>query len=70
MSQAFAWKHEQLCTELSYGYCISSAGADILTNQMVRGATFELGSQKFRLNLIVMLGLVLDVIIGMNLMKD
>jgi hypothetical protein len=26
MSQAFAWKHEQLCTDLSYGYRISSAG--------------------------------------------
>jgi hypothetical protein len=32
MSQAFAWKHEQLCTNLSYGYHISSAGADVLTN--------------------------------------
>jgi hypothetical protein len=42
MSQAFAWKHEQLCTELSYGYRISSAGADVLTNQMVRGVTLEL----------------------------
>jgi hypothetical protein len=44
MSQVFARKHEQLCTELNYGYCISSAGADVLTNQMVRGATLELGS--------------------------
>jgi hypothetical protein len=35
MSQAFARKHEQLCTDLSYGYRISSAGADVLTNQMV-----------------------------------
>jgi hypothetical protein len=70
MSQAFAWNHEQLCTELSYGYHISSAGADVLTNQMVRGATLELGSRKFRVNLIVMPGLVLDVIIGMNWMKD
>jgi hypothetical protein len=66
MSQAFARQHEQLCIDLSYGYRISSAGADVLTNQMVRGATLELGSQKFRLNLIVMPGLVLDVIIGMN----
>jgi hypothetical protein len=32
MSQAFARKHEQLCTYLSYGYRISSAGADFLTN--------------------------------------
>jgi hypothetical protein len=47
MSQAFAQKHEQLCTYLSYGYRISSARADVLTNQMVRGATLELGSQKF-----------------------
>jgi hypothetical protein len=47
MSQAFAQKHEQLCTDLSYGYHISSAGADVLTNQMVRGATLELGSRKF-----------------------
>jgi sorbitol-specific phosphotransferase system component IIA len=70
MSQAFARKHEQLCTNLSYGYRISSAGADVLTNQMVRGATLELGSRKFRVNLIVMPGLVLDVIIVMNWMKD
>jgi hypothetical protein len=63
MSQAFARKHEQLCTELGYGYHISSAGADVLTNQMVRGATLELGSRHFRVNLIVMPRLVLDVII-------
>jgi hypothetical protein len=69
MSQAFARKHEQLCTDLS-GYRISSAGADVLTNQMVRGATLELGSRKFQVNLIVMPGLVLDVIIGMNWMKE
>jgi hypothetical protein len=47
MSQAFARKYKQLCIDLSYGYRISSAGADVLTNQMVRGATLELGSQKF-----------------------
>jgi hypothetical protein len=70
MSQAFAQKHEQLCTDLSYDYRISSARADVLTNQMVRGATLELGSQKFRVNLIVMPGLVLDIIIGMNSIKD
>jgi hypothetical protein len=64
MSQAFTRKHEQLCTDLSYG--ISSVGVDVLTNQMVRGATLELDSRKFRVNLVVMPGLVLDVIIGMN----
>jgi hypothetical protein len=70
MSQAFTRKHEQLCTDLSYGYRISSAGADVLTNQMVRGATLELDSRKFRVNLIVMPRLVLDVIIGMNWMNE
>jgi hypothetical protein len=70
MSQAFARKYEQLCTKLGYGYRISSSGADVLTNQMIRGATLELGNRKFRMNLIVMPGLVLDVIIGMNWIKD
>jgi predicted aspartyl protease len=37
---------------------------------MIRGATLELGNRKFRMNLIVMPGLVLDVIIGMNWIKD
>jgi predicted aspartyl protease len=37
---------------------------------MVRGATLELDSRKFRVNLIVMHGLVLDVIIGINWMKE
>jgi hypothetical protein len=66
MSQAFARKYNQPCIELGYGYHISSAGADVLTNQMVQGATLELGNKNFRVNLIVMPGLVLDVIIGMN----
>jgi hypothetical protein len=70
MSQAFARKHKQLCPDLSYGYRISSAGADVLTNQMIRGATLELDSRKFRVNLIVMPRLVLDVIIGINWMKE
>jgi hypothetical protein len=37
---------------------------------MVRGATLELGSRHFRVNLIVMPRLVLDIIIGMNWIKD
>jgi hypothetical protein len=70
MSQAFARKYNQPCTELGYGYRISSAGADVFTNQMVRGATLDLGNKNFRVNLIVMPGLVLDIIIRMNWMKD
>jgi predicted aspartyl protease len=37
---------------------------------MVQGAILELGSRQFRVNLIIMHGLVLDVIIGMNWMKN
>jgi hypothetical protein len=70
MSQAFAQKYNQPCIEPGYGYRINSTGADVLTNQMVRGATLDLGNINFRVNLIVMPGLVLDVIIGMNWMKD
>jgi len=33
MSQAFAQKHDQPVTELGFGYRISSAGADVLTNK-------------------------------------
>jgi hypothetical protein len=31
---------------------------------MVRGATLDLGNRNFRVNLIIMPGLVLDIIIG------
>jgi predicted aspartyl protease len=37
---------------------------------MVQGATLEIGNRKFIVNLIVIPGLVLDVIIGTNWMKD
>jgi hypothetical protein len=70
ISQAFARKHDQKIKELEYGYRISSAGADLLTNQMIQGATLDIADRKFRVNLIVMPSLVLDVIMGMNWMKD
>jgi len=70
MSQAFAHKHDQLVTELGCGYHISSAGADVLTNKAVMGATLVISGRRFRGNLVVMLGLVLDVIISMNKMTD
>ena len=37
MSQAFALKYDPLIIELGYGYRISLAGADILTNWMMHG---------------------------------
>ena len=47
MSQAFVQKHSQPVTDLGYGYCISSAGADVLTNRVVRGATLDLSDRVF-----------------------
>jgi hypothetical protein len=70
MSQAFAQKHDQPVTELGCGSCISSARADVLTNKVVTGATLDISGLRFRVNLVVMPGLVLDVIIGMNKIID
>ena len=70
MSQAFAQKHDQPVIELGYGYRISSAGTDVLTNKTVTGVTMDISCRRFRVNLVVMPGLVLDVIIGMNKMTD
>jgi len=70
MSQAFAQKHDQPVTELGCGYRISLAGADVLTNKAVTGATLDISGRRFRVNLVVMPVLVLDVVIGMNKMTD
>jgi len=70
MSQAFAQKHDQAVTDLGCGYRISSAGADVLRNRVVRGATLDISNRVFRVNLVVMPGLVPNVIMGMNWMKE
>jgi hypothetical protein len=69
VSQAFAKKHEQKIVELECVYQISSAGADLLTNQIIQGVTLNIANRQYKLNLIVMSGLVLDVIMGMNWMN-
>jgi hypothetical protein len=62
-------KHEQKIVELECVYWISSVGADMLTNQVVQGATLDIAGRQYKLNLIVMPGLVLEVIMGMNCMN-
>jgi hypothetical protein len=42
----------------------------VLTNKAVTGVTLDISGRRVRVNLVVMLGLVLDVIIGMNKMTD
>jgi hypothetical protein len=69
VSQAFAKRYEQKIVELECAYRISSAGADLLINQIVRGVTLNIAGRQYKLNLIVMPGLVLDVIMGMNWMN-
>jgi hypothetical protein len=69
VSQAFAKKYEQKIVELECAYRISSAGADLLTNQIVRGVTLNIANRQYKLNLIIMPRLVLDVIMGMNWMN-
>lgn len=69
MSQAFAEKHDQRVTELGSSFHISSAGADVSTRWMVRNAAIEFENLRFGVNLIVLPGLVIDVILGMNWMK-
>jgi hypothetical protein len=69
ISQAFAKRHEQKIVELECAYRISSARADLLTNQIVRVVTLNIADRQYKLNLIVMPRLVLDVIMGMNWMN-
>jgi hypothetical protein len=69
ISQAFTKRYEQKIVELECAYWISSAWADLLTNQIIQGAAVNIAGRQYKLNLIVMLGLVLDVIMGMNWMN-
>jgi hypothetical protein len=45
ISQAFARNHEQKIVELECAYRISLAGADLLTNQIVRGVTLIIANK-------------------------
>jgi hypothetical protein len=69
VNQAFVKKYEQRIVELECAYRISLAGADLLTNQIIQGVTLNIANRQYKLNLIVMPGLVLDVIMGMNWMN-
>jgi hypothetical protein len=69
ISQAFARKHDQEIVELECAYQISLAGADLLTNHIIRGVTLNIADRQYKLNLIVMSGLVLDVLMGINWMN-
>jgi hypothetical protein len=70
MSSTFAQRYNQQSEELGYRYRISSAGADVLTNQIARGVSLEIEGRRFWVNFIIMPELALDIILGMHWMKN
>ncbi|XP_066358135.1 uncharacterized protein [Miscanthus floridulus] len=52
------------------GYCISAAGNDISMNQVVNDVRIEIGEREFVVDLVVLLGVGIDVILGMQWMSS
>ena len=70
MSQAFASKYDQKIIEVNKdGYSISSAGATISTNQIARDVLISIQEREYTMDLIILLGLAIDVILGMKWMS-
>ena len=71
MSQAFASRHDHKIIEVSKaGYNISLAGATISTNKMVKNVLISIQGREYTMDLIILPGLSISVILGMNWMKD
>ena len=70
MSQTFASKHDQKIIVVDKGgYSISSARATISTNQIVTDVLIIIKEREYTMDLIVLLGLAIDVILGMKWMS-
>ena len=70
MSQTFASKHDQKIIEVDKGgYSISSAGATISTNQIVRDVLISIQEREYTIDLILLPRLAIDVILGMSWMS-
>ena len=52
------------------GYCISAVGNNISTNQIVKDVLIQISEQGYTANLVILPGLGIDVILGMNWMKN
>jgi predicted aspartyl protease len=59
----------KLHTFESGGYCIRAASGNISMNQVVSDVEFEIEGQKYLITLVVLPGLGIDVIFGMNWMS-
>ena len=70
MSSTFASKHMMnVITIVKGGYCISAAGNNIMTNQVVKDVKIEIGDREFLTDLVVLPGVGIDVILGMKWMS-
>ena len=70
MSPAFASKYNQKVITLSMGsYYISAARSNISTNQIVQDVNIEIEGRVYTFDLVVLLGLGIDVILGMKWMS-
>jgi predicted aspartyl protease len=70
MSHMFASKFlHKLHTVESGGYCIRAASGNIPTNQVVTDVELEIEGQTYLVILVVLHGLGIDVILGMNWMS-
>ena len=72
MSPTFVSKHDQKIFIVDKsGYCISAAGSNISTNQIVRDVRIQISEREYTANLVILPGLGIDdVILGMNWMKN
>jgi hypothetical protein len=67
MSSTFASEHKpNVVTIAKGGYCISAAGNNIMTNQVVKDVKIEIGDWEFLADLVVLSGVGIDVILGMK----
>ena len=67
MSQTFASKHDQRVVTIDKGgYCISVARNNISTNQIVRDVCISISNREYTSVLVVLLGLGIDVILGIK----
>ena len=70
MSQAFASKHGKHVMDIDKGkFCISATGNQISTNQLVRNVHIAIEGRDYSADLIILPGLGIDVILGMNWMS-
>jgi hypothetical protein len=64
VSSTFASEHKlNVVTVAKGGYCISAAGNNIMTNQVIKDVRVEIDNQTFLVDLVVLPGVVIDVIL-------